>query len=293
MTYDNRPVVAFTPFGRERTVSVLLPYLRREHEQGLLDQWLLYLNTDDDQVSDLAYAYSLARDYPWIHTLDRPAGMPRMTPKQRNTGYVYRYFTDPAAVYVRFDDDIIWLHEKALHNLVKSKTEMGDPILASFPIIWNNAIISWYGQQLGIIPREFGEVQQPFCMDPVGWADGMFGVNIHRQLLNLIEAGTPEKAFFYQDLPLAPQQQFSVSCFAVEGRDYCALTPPGVLDYPEEEHWHTVHRPAKVGKSNVIVGDALVSHFTFFPQRLDRRYPGIADRYDEILAAYRDLSRKI
>ncbi len=293
MTYDGRPVIAFTPFGRERTVSVLLPYLQREHEQGLLDQWWLCLNTDPDQVSDLAYAYSLARDYPWIRALDRPAQLPRMTPKQRNTGYFYRYMTDPAAVYVRFDDDIVYLHEKALHNLVKSKTEMGAAILASFPIIWNNAIISWYGQQLGIIPREYGQVGSPFCMDPVGWADGEFGLRIHALLLDLIGAGTPEKAFFYQDLPLAPRQQFSVSCFAVEGRDYNALNPPGVLDYPEEEHWHTVHRPMVTGQSNVIVGDALVAHYTFFPQRQDTRYPRIVERYDEVLAAYRDLSRKI
>jgi hypothetical protein len=281
----NRPVVAFTPFGRRKTVSVLLPYLRREHEQGLLDQWWLCLNTDDDQVDDLRYAYQLAREYPWIRALDRPTGLPRMTPKQRNTGYFYRYMTDP--------DAIIYLHEKALHNLVASKTAMGDAILASFPIIWNNAIISWYGQQLDIIPRQFGEVRAPFCMDPVGWADGMFGIRVHHQLLDLINAGTPEKAFFYQDLPLAPQQQFSVSCFAVEGRDYAALNPPGVLDYPEEEHWHTVHRPMAVGKSNVIVGDSLVSHFTFFPQRSEQRFPGIGARWAEVLEAYRELSQKI
>lgn len=293
MTYDGRPVIAFTPYGRHKTVSVLLPYLVREHEQGLLDQWWLCLNCDDDQVDDLRYAYQLAREYPWIKALDRPAGLPRMTPKQRNTGYFYRYMTDPAAVYVRFDDDIVWLHEKALHNLIVSKTQMGDTVLASFPIIWNNAIISWYGQQLGIIPREYGEVRAPFCMDPVGWADGPFGLRIHEQLLGLIVAGTPEKAFFYQDIPLDRGQQFSVSCFAVEGRDYAALNPPGVLDYPEEEHWHTVHRPAKVGKSNVIVGDSLVAHFTFFPQRLDTRYPGIAGRYDEILAQYRALSQQL
>jgi hypothetical protein len=290
MTFDNRPIIAFTPYGRQNTVSVLMPYLKREHDKGLLDEWWLCLNTDPDQVDDLRYAYSLARHHDWIRTLDRPAGMPRMEPKQRNTGYFYRFMTDPSAVYVRFDDDIIYLHEQALRNLVTSKTRMGHTILTSFPIIWNNAIISWYGQQLGIIPMEFGQVREPFCMDPVGWADGNFGLAIHRLLLQHIDAGTVEKCFFYQDFPLAPRQQFSVSCFAVEGRDYAELSPPGVLDYPEEEHWHTVHRPAVVGKDNVIVGDSLVSHYTFFPQRRD---PRIAAQYAEILERYRALAEAL
>lgn len=303
---NGKRVVAFTPYGRERTVSILHKYLQREHDRGLLDEWWLCMNTDPNQASDVAYAYRLALgERTWIKRKDRPVGCPRITPKQRNTGYFYRYMTDVDTIYVRFDDDMIYLHPKCLERLVRARIAMHDSTLGAFAWIWNNAIVSWYAQQHGKIPMDSGVVGEPFCMDPVGWANGQFAVNIHNQLLAAIEesggAGygpwdTEEdgdkvkELYSYQDIPLAPRQQFSVSCFAVDGRDYAALSPPGVLDFPEEEHWLTVHRPGVVNKGNVIIGSALASHYTFFPQRKD---PVIAKKLDAVLERYRALAAKL
>lgn len=284
MAYNGHPVIAFIPYGRRETVSILLPYLRREHEKGLLDELWLCLNTDPEQVDDLTYAYELARDHSWVKAVDRPAECPRRVPKQRNTGTFYRYMTDPDAVYVRFDDDIVYVHEQALERIVDSKLRMTTSLTA-FPIIWNNAVCSWHLQQRGVIPGEsqgWAKVAIPYCMDAVGWADGDFAVRMHRLLLERIRENAVESCFMYQDVPLAPRQQFSVSCFATLGADYCELTPPGVLDYDEEEHWHTVHRPQLVGKPNIIIGDALVSHYTFYPQQAVVRATDILDQYREL-----------
>ena len=283
MIGDKR-VVAWTPYGRENTVSILVEYIRREVERGLIDEYWLYLNTDDNQVGDLTYAYKLKKRYPWVRLLERPAGLPRLFPKQRNTGYAYRYMADPDTLFFRFDDDIVYVHEDAVEKTCTAK--IGLPgTLACFTMMWNNAITSWYSQKLGIIPEEFGIVQSPFCMDPVGWGDGDFAVKIHRLLLDWIEAGTPERAYHYQNFPLAPRQQFSVSCHVIDGADFMTLNPPGVLDYPEEEHWITVHRPEVVKKDNVIVGDALVSHYTFYPQGATVRATNILDRYRKIASS--------
>lgn len=283
---EGKKVVAWTPFGRETTVSILFEYLKREHERGLVDEYWLYLNTDPDQVSDLTYAYRLARRHrDWVKIIERPEQLPRLRPKQRNTGYAYRHMADPDAVFFRFDDDIVYVHPDAVANLVKSKLSQPGT-LASFATMWNNSIVSWYMQQAGIIPKEYGLIRERFCMDPVGWADGNFAVKIHELLLGWIGQGEPEKAYLYQDYPLAPREQFSVSCHVIDGADFCTLPQPGVLDYPEEEHWITVHRPSIVGKSNVIVGDALVSHYTFYPQR-------DAVLKTDILDRYRRLSREL
>jgi hypothetical protein len=55
-----------------------------------------------------------------------------------------------------------------------------------------------------------------------------------------------------------------------------------VLDHYEEEHWLTVHRPEVVGKTNVILSDALVSHYSFFPQRKRLQETDILPRYREL-----------
>lgn len=296
-------VIAWTPYGRQETVEILGQYMRREHERGIVDEWWLCLNTDPEQISDLQFAYALAGAYPWIKLKERPNGpdglqRPRRRPKQRNTGYFYEYMTDPNTVFVRFDDDIIYVHEDAIERLAVHRLE-ADGGVASFPIMWNNSIISWFAQQAGVIPAagtvtEVGtaeypqnytwpKVGGPYCMDGVGWADGQFAVAIHQRLLDKIQNNAVESLFFYQDFPLQLGMQFSVSTFASLGSLYASLPDgPGVLVPYEEEHWHTIHQPKLLGSPNVIVGDALVSHYTFFPQGPIVRASDTLDRYRQV-----------
>jgi hypothetical protein len=283
---DGKRVVLWTPFGRERTVSILEQYARREHERGIVDEWWLCENTDEDQASDLAYGIKLAvKNKTWIKRKRRPDEVPMLTPKQRNTGYFYREMTDPDTVYVRCDDDIIYLHEQAVERLVRHRLQVGVGV-ASFPVMWNNSVVSWFLQQAGVIPREWGAVGGPYCMDPVGWANGQFAVKMHDRLLTFVQNGDVESLFLYQDYQLPVGLQFSVSFFSSLGEMYAKLPTPGVLEPSEEEHWHTVHRPQQLGQANVIVGNALVSHYSFFPQR------GILDATD-ILERYRSMAKDL
>lgn len=292
--------IAWTPYGRHETVSILARYLRREHERGLIDEWWLCLNTDPDQGDDLAYAYDLARSFDWIKLKERMPHQARRHPKQRNTGYFYEQMTDRDTVFLRIDDDIVYLHQDALERLAVHRLEAPSGV-ASFPVMWNNSIISWYAQQAGVIPAAgsispvdldiriqtytWPAVGGPYCMDAVGWADGRFAVALHRLLLDRVAAGAAEELFLYQDYQLPLNMQFSVSVFASLGSMYADLPEPGVLVPYEEEHWHTVAQPAAIGQPNSIVGDALVSHYTFFPQ-------GPIVRQTDILERYRALATK-
>jgi hypothetical protein len=290
---DHR-VVAFTPYGRQFTVSILVEYMKRDHSRGIVDEWQLWMNTDEDQVNDRAYARQLAERYDWIILKERPKTQEYHQHKQMYTGTFYVYCTDPDTVYLRFDDDIVYVHEDTITRMVEQKIVRGH-VLGVFPIIWNNAVCSWHLQQRGImtVPRFKGRalaVREPYCMDVVGWSHPQFAQEIHYQLLDAIDAKEVESLFMYQDVTLAPKQQFSVSCFAVDSDDYRVLTPPGVLDYYEEENWLTVHRPSIVGKTNVILSDALVSHFSFYPQRDYLLRTDIIDRYRALAKTVNDPS---
>lgn len=279
---DGKKVVAWTPYGRVRTYSILIKYLQRDVERGLVDEVWAYMNTDPTgQEADIAYAHELAERFEWFHLKHRPEGIPRHPgPKQRNTGYAFRYMTDADTIYLRFDDDVVYVHEAAIENLVRARIEMPAPT-AVFPVIFNNAIVSHFLQACGRVPMEWGEVK-PYCMDPMGWANGPFAVKLHELLLSHIEAGTVEDLYLYQDFPIAPGTQFSVSCFASRGEDYAALPQPGVLVPDEEESWHTIHRPLATGAPNILRGDAIVSHFSFFPQHPFLNNTDLLDRYREL-----------
>jgi hypothetical protein len=287
---EGKRVVAWTPYGRRETVSILFAYMWREHERGLVDEWWLCMNTDPgQQAADVAYAYKLAaRHGDFVKIVDRPADIPRLHPKQRNTGYFYRYMTDRDSVFLRLDDDIIYVHPEAVERLVRHRieTQVG---VCSFPVMWNNSIVSWFLQKAGVIPEgqlDSGEfwptVGGPYCMDPVGWANGQFAVQMHRFLLEHIEAGTTDKCLLYQDYQVQLGQQFSVSVFTSLGSMYADLQQPGVLVPSEEESWHTIHQPTRIGQPNTLVGDALVSHYTFFPQGPIVRSTDILDHYRRI-----------
>lgn len=273
---DGKTVAAWTPYGRATTVSILAKYMERDHAAGVVDEWILYMNLDEEQqADDRSYAEQLAAEHEWVRMVERPQRHPG--PKQRSTGYAYREFVDPDTVYVRFDDDVVYVHPDTVAALVRKKIEM-QPSMCVFPIIWNNALSTWFLQAAGVVPMEWGQVS-PYCMDPMGWANGPFAVRMHEKLIGHIEAGTVEDCYLYQDMPLKLGDQFSVSCFASAGADYAALETPGVLVPDEEEHWHTVHRPRVTGQPNILAGNALVSHWSFFPQRPFLANSGLLERY--------------
>jgi hypothetical protein len=280
---DGKRVVAWTPWGRRPTASILVEYLKRDHALGIVDEYWPYLNVGPGQDDDLAYAHELAAAHDWIVPKERPADCPHMTPLQRNTGYAYRYMTDPDSIYIRLDDDIVYIHPAAMARLARAKIQQPFTT-ACFALIWNNALCTHFLQAMGVVPKEWGDVR-PYCMDANGWANGEFAVKMHTMLLDAIERDTVNDLYLYQDVSLQIGQQFSVSCFASAGRDYAALPDgPGVLVPDEEEFWHTVYKTQDTGAPNVIIGNALVSHYSFGPQHGVLYPSNVLDRYRELAA---------
>lgn len=281
---DGKKVVAWTPYGRKETMTILSQYVIRDHAAGVIDEYHLYMNTDPDQHQDVLYAQWLASTYEWIHLKERPAGERVLHPKQLNTGRYYRYAIEPDTVYIRLDDDIVYVHEDAMARLAHAKIH--SPATVCFPLIWHNAICSFWLQNMGKIPLEYGRVREAYCMDPTGWGDAQFAEKIHRRLLDHIRADAVDELFLHHDIQLPIGLQFSVSCFAANSDLYRQLDPPGHLPYEEEETWHTIHETHRSGRANMIIGNALVSHLSFFPHtHYIRRETDILDQYRELAEA--------
>lgn len=270
-------VVVFTPWGRELTGSILYKYLKRDYNNGVIDGWHLWMNTDEDQEADREYGYGLAKDNQWITTFERPDDE-FLRPKQMNTGKFYVYTQEPDTIYVRMDDDIVWIDESAISRLVKQRIENEQPFVV-FPMIWNNAVCSYYLQQGEQMPSWWGKAGN-HCMDPVGWRDPQFAQGIHNHLLNCIEEDIVDRLYMHHSIQLPVGQQFSVSSFAQFGLEYAKVR--GILG-GEEEAWHTIVKPYELQRANMIVPNSLISHFSFYHQReYLLKYTNILDRYREL-----------
>lgn len=266
-------------------MEILLEYLQRDHDKGVVDEWWMCRNLDPNQSSDLSWMMQTAQRRNWVKLVERPPGVFVHERKQRNTGYFYRYMTNRETVYVRFDDDVVWVDDHAIERIVLHKL-YNPATVCSFPMIINNAICSHFLQKDGKIPREWGEVKL-FCMDANGWENGQFAIDLHELFLEHVDKGTVSSLYSHHDYQLPLGEQFSVSCFASLGSMYADMKPPGVLapdQIIEEESIHTETLPRRFGVPNVIVGNAFVSHYTFYTQ-----HPFFAGT--DILERYRTLAK--
>lgn len=264
------------PAGRQLTMEILINNLRRF--TGIVDEVQVWHNTWD-QPDDDRWLESLPQTYPgWVRLIPRRSDRDYVHPKQLNTGGFYTNTVDPDTIYFRFDDDIVYIHPDYFTNMVNFRLANPDFFLV-FGHCWNNAIVSYWQQQLyHNIGTEFGACTE-FCMDPVSWANPAFAAHIHNILLSKIADGTVDELFFERQ-ELARDRQFSVSNFCYFGSDFAAFA--GELNGLEEEGWLTRIHTLEIGRSSVVCGTGLVSHFSFYPQREYLLTTGILDRYRDL-----------
>ena len=276
--YRGYKVVACIPAGRRRVLELNLAHLRAQ--QGFLDGVMLWQNTDHTNDRGDAEFIESQRDG-FVCPVPLDERFPSLRPKQLNTGRFYKYTTDPETIYVRLDDDIVWQHPDALRNLVDFRISHPE-FFVVFANIWNNAVCSALQWEQGHLESVLGHGERVnrYCLDPVGWGDPGFAVRLHRLLLERVAAGTSDGLFVPSltartkwNSPL----RFSVSCFAWFGSTWAEFD--GELDGQEEEHWISLIHPEEAGVWNAICGDALVSHYSFFPQREALDGTDILDRY--------------
>lgn len=283
MAYRGYKVVCFTPSGRKRTQSILVDNLSRFTD--IIDEYQVWMNTDNSQVEDQQWLRSLPDTYEWITVVDRPKGVEKLSPKQMNTGYFYVNTTEEDTIYIRFDDDIVFIDDNFFQNLLDFRIDNPDYFLV-MANIWNNAIISYIHQQLGTVPDEPYRVEEPFCMDPIGWRNGKFAELLHRTLIDKIRSGTGQTLYFDR-ADLTNVDRFSISCFCFFGKDFAKFRGivgqrrEGIIRH-DEEVWLTEVYPTLNDKLNTICGSALVAHYSFFAQRPYLDTLDILQKYKEL-----------
>lgn len=257
MTIQNTKVIAFTPCGRKRFMDLLAAHVVREHAQGHIDEWVLFNNPYT--IEDSTYAAQLAEAYDWVKVFD--VGETTATRGAFQISTFYGGLDDPDAVYVRLDDDLVYIDESAIPNLVNYRLAHPKPFLV-YPTIINNTRTSYALQQAGIIPKGWGEVEPILCA-PTAWRDPGFVFRLHQKALDAIDGGSLVADFTLESRTMNDFEEgnISINSFAILGKDMVACKVTA-----DEETYLSKTRPAELGRFNARCGDAIVIHFAYHTQ---------------------------
>ncbi|MBB5353714.1 putative O-methyltransferase YrrM [Haloferula luteola] len=167
---------------------------------------------------------------------------------------------DPKTIYLRFDDDIVWMADDAIQCLLDFRIDHPEFFLV-FANTLNNSLCSHLHQRLGALPPS------PFleytCCGEHSWRRWETADEVHRRFFEVIETQQLDR-FKFQPWELVSYERFSINCMAWFGEDNGTIRDR-MSD--SEEICLTEEIPRQLGRRNVIVGDALVSHFAYYPQR--------------------------
>ncbi len=254
-------VVCVTPAGRQRYMRLLAPYVLADPR---VDEWQVWLNTVD--LGDRAWLARLSQ-HAKVRLIEPPAERPD---GGRTIGQFWPYCADENTIYVRLDDDIVWLEKDFVANLVAARERNPAPFLVSAMVI-NNALCTYLLQFTGKVT--FSEYLTARCTDPISWQSADFARTLHLWAVKAIAAG--DIPFRFGDYPAA-MTRMSINAICYFGKD---VAPYADRIGPEEEEFVSCVLPTLLHKSNLITSDAWCAHFSFFPQReqLDK---------SEVLEAY-------
>lgn len=274
--YRGYKIIPFIPAGRKKTMEILFNYFLKNAD--IIDEVMLWQNTKDEKDIDFIKRTASANPLFKVYTLPRPYKFQDRV--QLNTGHFFEYCTDPKAIYIRFDDDIIFLEDDFITKIVDFRID-NPKYLAVFANIVNNALCAFEQQQAGTFDSSLFEIEDDYCMNLQTWGNPEFAIFIHELLLDAIDTNTIDK--FYFPNRILKRERFSISCFAILGSTYAEFG--GKLDMVDndEEIWLTELYPAKHKLENIVLGDALVSHYTFSPYQ--KKYvveTDIIDRYKKV-----------
>ncbi len=259
-------LVVVTPAGRERYLRLLSHYVLGSPEVA---EWQLWDNCRTE--SDRRYLRELAASDPRCTVKELPGA-------DGNFGIIgkfYRYCDDAEALYLRFDDDIVYVEPGFFAAFRARALAARGEALWFAPLIVNNTLCGSLIQQLAKVSIKGPITCQAMC--PYAWAHASFPKALHPAFIEAVRRGrlddfrVPDR-----DIRLA---RFSINALAFFGADIARLGPLFIPPHGDEEEWFSAVLPARLDSCGRVLGDLIVSHFSFYTQERQLLQTDILDAY--------------
>lgn len=268
---NGKKIVIVTPAGRQRYMEILFPYILREKD--IVDEYRIWVNTK--QNSDILYFESLEKKYENFVTLDRRYMDTEYCGDNRNIHNFFDICIEPNTIYIRLDDDVVWLSENFIRNLADYRIKNPKYFLV-YPTIINNSICDYILQNLGYY-NSYDNFEYD-CINSIAFTSNQICEGKHREMLDAITES--DRINDINNWVLRRYERVSINCISWLGETFSNFKGLVGID---EEQWLSYTKPNELKTPNVITGVSTCSHFAFGPQR---------DHMDktEILEIYKKLS---
>jgi hypothetical protein len=258
--------IVATPAGRERYLKLLSRHVLASPD---VDEWHLWENCRTE--SDRAYLHRLAAEHPKV----RLVSIPDADGTNEAISRFYRRVDDPDALYLRMDDDIVYLEPDFFPKFrARALAERGKALWFS-PFVVNNAICTWLLKYFSSVEINAEATCQATCW--VAWRDPYFAEALHRLFLRAVAEGKIDR-FRVADQPIT-FGRFSINAIGFFGAEKMALGDEFCPPDAYEEEWISAVLPVRQKRYGKVFGDVLAAHFSFFPQEKYLLSTDILGRY--------------
>jgi len=266
--YNNYKIVVNTAAGRRRYMQYLVPFIVAD---DIVDRYDIWIHTHNG--ADIEFFQKIADKFPKVNLVMQPDGV---VAGNATINAFYKNCCDDDTIYFKLDDDICWMEPEAIKKMVKFRVDNPQYFIVS-PLVINNPICTYMLEAIGKLKLSKYQRVDPFSK--TFWRSGRFACQLHDWFIShyLISGGVKSIYIGKREWSV---NRLSINAILWFGRDMKAIN--GIVSGNDED-FLSVFYPVKIGRSNCVNGDAVVSHFAFFIQReyLDRQH--ILERYGEIL----------
>jgi hypothetical protein len=261
---NGHKVIVVTPAGRRRFLPIIQHYIMREsiHGSGVIDEWRLWINTKDQADIDLMEDMATANpDFiKCQYSEDGPLG--NIGDMSAIRSFYTKETLDPDAVYLRIDDDIVFVDTDAFKTLARFRLDNLHYFCITANMV-NSGLCSHLHDRMGM-HQPMDRVLWSSEGGPLHWSVNMATL-IHDTFIRDIHGGRVDAWKQYERWELWENPRFGIACTAYLGKDLLALL--GKWEGDEDETFFTEIWPRRIKRINAICGKSLMAHYAYFPQR--------------------------
>ena len=247
-------IIIVTPAGRQQYMNYLVNHLVMQKQY--FHEWHLWNNCRN--TNDEEYIYELANKYSWVKVINDTNNYEyKGTLTGINT--FWKYASDSNTIYIRLDDDIVWLSPNFISSMVQFKLKhISTPIVMAN--IVNNNYIDHLHQKTGRVLQSIVPIEST-CMGNM-WRSSENTLKLHEEFKKDRLNNSHDK-WIIDDHVVSTFERVSINAIAWQGE----LLQNNHVGMNDEEVWASMIIPRIYNKPLIINGNAIALHFAFNIQR--------------------------